>query len=157
LAKFHGVNPHIRQWWFLNKAVYGEKPDLDLEGGLWRRWWDYLCSLATAQYGYLATGQPGYLVSPINDHPTRESKEILPRPFSMSGEEWYAEVVKIIKDDVNYWGDWTQWYKFWVDTEGFLEDKKEELEEMIGELLKFRPPSREFAETSRCGLRQEQE
>jgi hypothetical protein len=82
----------------LNKAVYGEKPDLDLEGGLWRRWWDYLCSPAT--------GQPGYLVSPINDHPTRESKEILPRPFSMSGEEWYAEVVKIIKDDVYFWKDW---------------------------------------------------
>jgi hypothetical protein len=52
-----------------------------------------------------------------------------------------CEVVKIIKDDVYCWEDWTQWYKFRVHTEVFLEDKKEEFEEMRGELLKLRPPS----------------
>jgi hypothetical protein len=119
IAKFHHINPYIRQWLFLNKVVYGETSNLDLEGRLRRRWWDYLYSPATGQYGYLATGQLGYLISGIDDHPTRDIKEILPRPFNMSGEEWHAEVVKIIKDDVYYWEDWTQWYGFWIDTEVF--------------------------------------
>jgi hypothetical protein len=66
--------------------------------------------------GYGSVRLSGYLVSPINDHPIRESKKILPRPFNISAEEWYAEVVKIIKDDVHCWEDWTQWYKFWAHT-----------------------------------------
>jgi hypothetical protein len=45
--------------------------------------------------------------------------------------------VKIIQDDVHCWEDSTQWYKFWVYTEVFLEDQKEEFEEMIEELLKL--------------------
>jgi hypothetical protein len=144
LTKFHHVNPYIRQWWFLNKFVYGETPNLDLEGRLCRRWWDYLCSLAT--------GQLGYLISGINDHPTRDIKEILPRPFNMSGEEWYAEVVKIIKDAIHCWEDWTQWNGFWVHTEDFMEDKKEEFEEMIGDFQ-----VREFAKSTRCTISKEQE
>ena len=115
LSKFYCTNHVVRQWWFLNKDVCGEELNQDLESAMWRRWWDYLYSPACGQHGHIPFS--------VSDHPIRDSKEMIPRPFNVSSEDWYAEMVKIIKDDLHCWEDWRKWEEFWSHTRARGNDK----------------------------------
>jgi hypothetical protein len=97
-----------RPWLFLSKEVYGEAKNSEAEQRMRNRWQDYLYSPSIGRKG---TG-----------HPTKNIHELVPKPFGISGEDWTAHMIAVIKNDIACWDSWNDMWEYWGKTWVFAEN-----------------------------------
>jgi hypothetical protein len=121
-------------WLFLSKEFYGETENSEAEQKMRRRWWDYfespigknpflasligndpfLDSLLVEFIGYIPP-----IIGPYyhwTGHPAKAIHKFVPKPFGISGEDWTAHMIGVIKDDLERWDDWHDFWNFWAQT-----------------------------------------
>ena len=134
-------------WLFLSKEFYGETENSEAEQKMRRRWWDYFQSPSIGKNPFLASligndpfldslliGFIGYIPPFISlpyytGHPTKAIHKLVPKPFGISGEDWTAHMIAVIKNDIECWDDWNELWTFWEQTWVFT-DNWRQIEEL---------------------------
>ena len=131
-------------WLFLSKEFYGETENSEAEQKMRRRWWDYFQSPSIGKNPFLASligndpfldslliGFIGYIpplpgplitLPDFTGHPTKAIHKLVPKPFGISGEDWTAHMIAVIKNDIECWDDWNELWTFWSQTWVFTEN-----------------------------------